>query len=390
MLQIALLTGLFPLTVLIFGRFSMIAPLMNILVLPIFNFITVPFCLVGMLFQGPLETLGDQLLLIAYHSIRLVLSLVSFAADLPALRAEIPPPGGWLVMIVLLPVLYVVFPAGWPGRKLAWIAIVAVLLYRPPAPPPGCLDYHVLDVGQGLAVVLRAGEHTVLFDTGPSFRSGSSTAEIVVIPFLKSRGIGKLDTLIVSHADQDHAGGVQALASQFEIGRTLVGEIVTDTGLQQVPCSTASSWTSTGVRFQFLHPPPDTAWDGNNASCVLEVAIGDHRILVTGDIETPVEATLLANSLIAPVNIVIVPHHGSRTSSSPEFVNALRAELAIVSAGFGNRWGFPKADVVRRWEHAGARLLETATSGAIGQRVCIDSGIKRLRRERQESRKYWH
>jgi competence protein ComEC len=343
-----------------------------------------------MLFQGPLETLGDQLLLIAYHSIRLVLSLVSFAADLPALRAEIPPPGGWLVMIVLLPVLYVVFPAGWPGRKLAWIAIVAVLLYRPPAPPPGCLDYHVLDVGQGLAVVLRAGEHTVLFDTGPSFRSGSSTAEIVVIPFLKSRGIGKLDTLIVSHADQDHAGGVQALASQFEIGRTLVGEIVTDTGLQQVPCSTASSWTSTGVRFQFLHPPPDTAWDGNNASCVLEVAIGDHRILVTGDIETPVEATLLANSLIAPVNIVIVPHHGSRTSSSPEFVNALRAELAIVSAGFGNRWGFPKADVVRRWEHAGARLLETATSGAIGQRVCIDSGIKRLRRERQESRKYWH
>ena len=194
----------------------------------------------------------------------------------------------------------------------------------------------------------------------------------------------------MSHADQDHAGGVQALASQFEIGRTLVGETVSGTRLQQLPCSTASSWTAAGVRFQFLHPRPDAAWEGNNASCVLEVAIGDHRILLTGDIETPVETTLVENSLIGPVNTVIVPHHGSRTSSSPDFVKALSPELAIVSAGFGNRWGFPKADVVRRWELAGARLLETATSGAIGQRVCLDSGVERLSRERRDSRKYWH
>ena len=197
-LQIALLTGLFPLTALIFGRFSAIAPLMNMLVLPLFNFITVPFCLVGMIFQGPLQPLGDQLLLIAYHSIRVVLMLISSAAELPALRTEILPLEGLAVVIAVLPVVQVVFPPGWPGRKLAWIAMAAVLLYRPAAPPPGCLDYHVLDVGQGLAVVLRSGEHTVLFDTGPSFRSGSSTADIVVIPFLKSRGIGRLDTLIVS------------------------------------------------------------------------------------------------------------------------------------------------------------------------------------------------
>jgi len=121
--------------------------------------------------------------------------------------------------------------------------MAAVLLYRPPAPPPGCLDYQVLDVGQGLAVVLRTGEHTVLFDTGPSFRSGSSTADIVVIPFLKSRGIGNLDTLIVSHADQDHAGGVRAIASQFEIGRTLVLQygVIMDIrwGAVSVPASTA-------------------------------------------------------------------------------------------------------------------------------------------------------
>jgi competence protein ComEC len=293
-------------------------------------------------------------------------------------------------VIALLPVLHVVLPAGWPGRKLVWIAMAAVLLYRPPAPPSGCLDYQVLDVGQGLAVVLRAGESTLLFDTGPSFRSGSSAAEIVVIPFLKSLGIGKLDTLIVSHADQDHAGGVHAIANEFQIGRMFVGETVPGSGIRQNPCSSAASWVSDGVRFQFLHPQPDAAWEGNNASCVLEVAVGNHRILLTGDIEAPVEAMLVEHALIGPVNTVIVPHHGSRTSSSPDFVTRLRPALAIVSAGFGNRWGFPKTDVVRRWEHSGARLLDTATSGAIGQRLCVGNGIARLRRERRASRKYWH
>ena len=390
LLQVALLTGLFPLTTLIFGRFSLIAPLMNILILPLFNFLTVPFCLIGMVLQGPLQVLGDRLLLVAYHSIRGVLSLVAFAVELPAVRADVPLLQGPAVLIALLPIVYVVFPAGWPGRKLAWVAMVAVLLYRPPAPPPGCLDYQVLDVGQGLAVVLRAGEHTVLFDTGPSFRSGSSTAELVIIPFLKSRGIGKLDTLIVSHADQDHAGGAETIASEFEIGTTFVGETVPGLGRQQVSCNSAASWTANGVRFQFLHPPSDAAWEGNNASCVLEVVTGSHKLLLTGDIETPVEATLLANGLSGPANTVIVPHHGSRTSSSPDFVARLRPQLAIVSAGFGNRWEFPKADVVRRWEHAGARLLETASSGAIGERICVAGGVARLSRERPESRKYWH
>ena len=360
------------------------------MILPLFNFVTVPFCLAGMIFDGPLQAVGDQLLLIAYHSIRLVLSLVAFAVDLPAVRTEILPPAGFVVLIALLPVVYVLFPAGWPGRKLAWIAMAAVLLYRPPSPPPGCFDFHVLDVGQGLAVVLRAGDHTALFDTGPIFRSGSSTADLVIVPFLKSLGVGKLDTLIVSHADQDHAGGAKTIAGQFDIGTTFVGETVPGLGLQQITCNTIASWSSGGVQFQFLHPTPDAAWEGNNASCVLEVATGSHRLLLTGDIETPVEATLLDKGVIGPINTVVVPHHGSQTSSSTDFVARLKPELAIVSAGFSNRWGFPKADVVRRWEYAGARLLGTATSGAIGQRICISGGVTSLRLQRRDSQRYWH
>lgn len=390
LLQIFLLAGLFPLTALIFGRFSLLAPLMNLLILPLFNFLTVPFCLAGMLLQGPFEFLGDRLLLVAYQSVCLVLSIVSLAADLPLVRADVLPPQGVNLLLLLLPVLHVVLPPGWPGRKLAWLAMLALLVYRPPHPPRGCLDYQVLDVGQGLAVVLQTAQHAALFDTGPAFRSGGNTAELVVIPFLRSRGIERLDVLILSHADQDHAGGAGSIAREFPVGRTLVGEHVAVPGLAQSACDSATRWTLDQVQFRFLHPSPGRARDGNNASCVLEVRVGGHVLLLTGDIEAPVEAALLAEGMIGPVDTVVVPHHGSRTSSSPGFVARLGADLAIVSAGFGNRWGFPKADVVQRWQNSGAMLLETATSGAIGQRICLDSGATMPSVARRDARKYWH
>lgn len=388
-LQIALLAGLFPLTALIFGRFAVLAPLVNILILPLFNFVSVPFALGGMLLDGPLEALGDGLLLGAYGSIRLALSLVSFAAALPGVRAEVIRPEGLAFVIVLLPVLQVLAPPGWPGRRFAWIAMAAALLYRPPAPPPGCLDYHVLDVGQGLAVVLRAGDYTALYDTGPSFRSGSSTADFAVIPFLKSRGIDRLDALIVSHADQDHSGGAQVLANAIAVGTTYVGETIPGLGLEQHACDTRSAWNVEGVDFRFLHPAPDTAWEGNNASCVLEVSAGRHKLLIAGDIEMSVESVLLQQGSIGSVDTVIVPHHGSKTSSSAGFVAASRPKLAIVSAGFRNRWGFPKPEVVNRWQHAGASIVATGTSGAIGQRMCGSSDIGPLSRERRDARRYW-
>lgn len=388
-LQVMLLAGLFPLTTLIFGRFSPVAPLVNILILPLFNFLTVPSCLAGMLLQGPLQILGDQLLLLAYESVRLVLSLVSVVAALPGAGAAVLPPRGVAAFFTVLPVLFVLLPPGWPGRKLAWVSIAAALLYRPPGPPAGCLDYHVLDVGQGLAVVLETEHHTMLYDTGPVFRSGSNTAELVVIPFLKARGIDRLDTFILSHADQDHAGGVESIVRQFPLGRIVVGEPLAVPGIEQIACDATMSWSLDGARFRFLHPAPDVSWEGNNASCVLEIEAGTHRLLLTGDIETSAEAALLAGGRIRRVDTVVVPHHGSRTSSSVDFVARLKPRTAIVSAGFGNRWGFPKPDIVRRWQSAGALVLETASAGAIGQRLCPASEITRPSRARQDARRYW-
>jgi len=389
-LQFALLAGLFPLTVFVFDRVAIAAPLVNLLALPIFNFFTVPLCLFGMLLDGPLQAAGDTLLRWAYESIRIVLMLVKFVAERPQLRISIPAFGGAFALVAVLPLLHVILPVGWPGRRLAWIAIVAVLLYKPPPPPAGCLDYSVLDVGQGLAVVLRTRQHVLLYDTGPAFRSGTNTADLVIMPFLQNVGVERLDKLIVSHADQDHAGGLKSLLQKYETDQVLVGEAVEQSQTPQIQCTAGVHWTWDEVRFEILHPRNSSAWEGNNRSCVVLVSIGSTRLLLTGDIEAPVETLLVHASGLTRADIVLVPHHGSATSSSSPFVAALQPALAVVSAGFGNRWGMPRADVVQRWEHAGASVLNTAMEGAISQRICSSGGVGPVHRARVDSRKYWH
>ncbi len=389
-LQFALLAGLFPLTVFVFDRVAIAAPLVNLLALPIFNFFTVPLCLFGMLLDGPLQAAGDTLLRWAYESIRIVLMLVKFVAERPQLRISIPAFGSAFALVAVLPLLHVILPFGWPGRRLAWIAIVAVLLYKPPPPPAGCLDYSVLDVGQGLAVVLRTRQHVLLYDTGPAFRSGTNTADLVIMPFLQNVGVERLDKLIVSHADQDHAGGLKSLLRKYETDQVLVGEAVEQSQTPQIQCTAGVHWTWDEVRFEILHPRNSSAWEGNNRSCVVLVSIGSTRLLLTGDIEAPVETLLVHASGLTRADIVLVPHHGSATSSSSPFVAALQPALAVVSAGFGNRWGMPRADVVQRWEHAGASVLNTAMEGAISQRICSSGGVGPVHRARVDSRKYWH
>ncbi len=389
-LQFALLAGLFPLTVFIFDRVAIAAPFVNLLALPIFNFFTVPLCLFGMLLDGPMQGVGDALLSWAYESIRVVLMLVDFVAERPSLRYAVPAFGATIAVVAVLPTLHAILPPAWPGRRLAWIAIIAVLLYKPTPPPQGCLDYSVLDVGQGLAVVLRTSQHVLLFDTGPAFRSGSNTAELVILPFLQSVGIEKLDKLIVSHADQDHAGGFPALLRALQIDQIVVGERIGQSKSSQSLCAAGYHWTWDEVNFEVLHPRNSSAWRGNDLSCVVLVSIGDMRLLLTGDIEAPVEKLLLHATALTRVDIVLVPHHGSGTSSSQPFVATLQPALAIVSAGFGNRWGMPRTDVVQRWEDAGATLLNTATAGAISQRLCRSGGAGPVARSRVDSLKYWH
>jgi competence protein ComEC len=387
-MQLALLAGLFPLVVLIFGRFTLVAPAVNIIVLPIFNFITVPLSLAGMVLDGPLQPAGDRLLLWAHQSIRLVLWIVAKFAEPSFLSFRSVLSGN--VLITFLPALFVLLPAGWPGRRVALIAMIFVTAYRPSPPPDGCLDMHALDVGQGLAIVMQTHNYAMLYDTGPSFRSGSNAAELVVLPFLAHLGIRRLDRVVISHADLDHSGGIRSVIAKTEVGRVLVGEALPYLGTAQTQCVTGSQWQWDGMVFTVLHPRKDSPWTGNNSSCVLEIDTGNEKLLLAGDIESAVEKLLAHQSALQRSRVVFVPHHGSRTSSGAEIVNATRPDVAIVSAGHENRWGFPKEDVVRRWQQAGATVLDTATSGAISLRFCRDAPSGAVREERVRSARYWH
>ena len=388
--QCALLFGLFPLTALLFDRVAVVAPVVNLLALPVFNFITVPACLLGLIMDGPLQPAGNIALDVAHWSIGVVLWLVRHAADLPFTSFHIARPHGLFVVVFLLVSLWALLPPGWPGRQLALVAALATILYRPPPPPQECIDLHVLDVGQGLALALQTNRHTAVFDAGPSFRGGADTGRLVLVPFLRSKGIDALDMLIVSHADQDHAGGVRSLTDEFEVAQLLGGESLDDIDMPQQRCRASKRWRWDGIDFAIVHPSELGRWKGNNASCVLEVRIASHTVVLTGDIESPVETLLARNGALSQADIVLIPHHGSRTSSSELFVSTIRPKVAIVSAGYENRWGFPKEDIVRAWSDAGAEVLNTATSGAISYRICQRDGMRRLGLHRLQARKYWN
>ena len=196
-----------------------------------------------------------------------------------------------------------------------------------------------------------------------------------------------VDLLIVSHADLDHAGGVRSLRRQWPIKSVIAGEPEA-AGKNALACLAGQAWSWDGIALRILHPPrPGLA--GNNASCVLEVSAGGVRALLTGDIEAGVERRLLRDGLISKAELVLMPHHGSLTSSSRRFVSALRPAAVVASAGFDNRWRMPRDEVVDRWQESGADVYSTAQDGAVSFRLCADSGAKLTNRARHSQRKVW-
>ena len=385
--QVFLLFGLAPLTVANFSRVSLVAPAVNFLAVPVFSVVTVPFALAGVLMDGVLAAAGDAALRIAAASIDLLHRLIGLALAVPygAVDTAASTVGKVSLGVILA---WAVLPRAWPGRYVAVIGLLALLSARVEAPPRGCADVRMLDVGQGLAVVVRTRQRTLLYDTGAEFRSGSDMASRVVLPYLSAQGIRRIDRLVVSHSDIDHSGGAARILADLEVGDLLAGE--PDALPAAIACRQGHRWRWDGVGFRVLHPAVGDRRAGNDASCVVLVAAGDAGLLLTGDIEAGVERMLVASGVPGKVEAVVVPHHGSSTSSSDVFVRFLAADLALVSAGYRNRWELPRPEVVERWDSAAASVLVTADDGAIGFRLCADSGITNLVLNREHTRRVWH
>jgi competence protein ComEC len=389
-MQVFLLFGLMPLTALLFQRVAFLAVPANLVAVPLFSIVTVPCTLAGLALLKVWAPAADMLLVLAAFSIDMLEKLITQLLRLPVTDGDIAKIEGVIWLVLWLPALWALLPRGWPGRRVALLAVPLLVMQTPDPPAANCVDIHVLDVGQGLAIVMQTANTAVVYDTGASFRSGGSMAERVVVPFLKSRGIKHLDQLIVSHADDDHSGGVALIQQEVRIGQVLTGEPLRAPAPKSEPCRAGHNWQADGVRFRLLHPPMAPRLSGNNASCVLLVAVGRFNVLLTGDIEVAAERDLVRRGALSTVDVLVVPHHGSLTSSSAAFVRQLAPRVAIVSAGFANRWALPKQVVIDRWVAVGSSILNTAEAGAVSVSMCAESGIRKIRADRDERRRFWH
>ena len=235
-------------------------------------------------------------------------------------------------------------------------------------------------MGQGLAVVVRTANHTLLYDAGPAFEDGFDAGESVVAPFLLKQGLRKLDLLFLSHDDNDHSGGVRSVRKLIKVA----AELGTN---ETAHCEDGMAWTWDGVRFEVLHPDAGK-YSENNASCVLRVS-GPFSVLLAGDIEAAAESRLVrehADSLRA--DLLIAPHHGSKTSSTEEFVQAVRPEVVVYGAGWRNHFRHPRPEVSARYAAIDARQFVTGNSGALT--VSLQDGVLNVEEWRRQSAKFWN
>jgi competence protein ComEC len=386
-LQWSIGIALLPLTAAFFDEVSLAGPLVNLVAIPLFNLVLVPLTLVATLLlhvDASAATLAPPLLqlvgTLAAHTIAILHAIA--AAPWASLTVPQAPPA--TLAIAACGVVLALCARPLPGRRLAWLAVLPMFFPMRDVPDVGAASIVVLDVGHGLAVSVATKEHRLLYDAGPSFRSGFNSGSDVVLPALAASGTRRLDRLIVSHADNDHAGGAAAVLAAFPGADVLKGPDVAR--LPGLACERGETWEWDGVEFAILHPGGDFAARGNESSCVLKVSARGGSVLIAGDIEARGESAVVSAGGIAS-DVVVVPHHGSSTSSSQAFVDAVRPQLALVSAGYANRWGFPRPAVRARWERAGARMAVTGDDGALT--VSLDEAGAVLIAERTRRVRYW-
>jgi competence protein ComEC len=332
----------------------------------------------------------DALLHAAAWLVQWLLQFLEGCAALPAALWQQHAPPAALVVLALAGAAWLLAPRGVPWR-IAGLALMApAFLPASPAPPAGEAWITVFDVGQGLAVLARTSSHALLYDAGPAFADDDSGARVIV-PALRGEGIAGLDLLVLSHEDNDHLGGALSVLESFAVA-SLASSLPAEHPLLGLAaaahrCAGGESWQWDGVRFAFLHPPAGTpARKRNDGSCVLRIVAGGRSLLLTGDIEGRAEQDLLASASPGS-DIVLVPHHGSRTSSSPAFVAAVSPRWAIVPVGYRSRFGHPHPEVLARYREAGADIVRTDLHGAV--HVLLRNSEVAVKTERRLRERYW-
>lgn len=429
-LQWAVTLALAPALAWVFHEISLVSPIANAYAIPLIELCVTPLSLLlaAVSLMPGLEPVAAMLAHVAHGVLAVMMQPTQWLAGLPTLPVVAAP--AWPYLLASAGAIVALWPGSsacaapsdgpvmsgtggpvrwraWcPRRGWAWLAMLPMVLWTAPRPAPGEWDLHALDVGQGSALLVRTARHAILFDAGARHARDADEGARTVVPALRALGIRQLDALIVSHADLDHAGGVRSVLggmpvqqafSSFDLEPWLRTEArLLEAGpatlpLAATPCVFGGRWQIDGVSFEFLWPLDVRAArrgvQANAGSCVLRVRGAYHSLLLTGDIEARTEAALVRRGL-TPVDVVVAAHHGSRTSSSAAFVDAVAARHVIVQVGVWNRHGHPADQVLEQWERAGASIWRTDWQGGVNARS-RSIGLS-LYSVLESSRRYWH
>jgi len=382
--QIAITLALAPLTLLLFGQISVAGLIANVVAIPWVTLMLTPLSLGGVLLP--------QLWSVAALAADVLMQWLQWLAAFQWAVLSLPRAPLWVGLAAVAGSLILVFPWAWWLRLLGLPLVVPVFLWHPTGPMPGEFSVLAADIGQGNAVLVRTATHALLFDAGPRYSSESDAGHRVIVPLLQAQGLD-LDALVLSHRDNDHVGGAQAVMA-MQPQSVLWSSLEDGHPLRALRpgrrCMQGQSWEWDGVRFDVLHPlESDYGLNlrPNALSCVVRVSNGRQTALLTGDIEAAQEERLVRNGAPLRADVLLVPHHGSKTSSTPAFLDAVQPRIALVQSGYRNRFGHPSAAVVQRYEARGIRMVESPRCGAA---LWQSWQTTEVTCQREESRRYWH
>ena len=387
--QWAITIGLAPLLLVLFQQVSIVSPVANAIAIPVVSFVVTPLALAAAVTPGP------WLAELAHAVLVALLPVLDWLARLPGGVWQSHAPPAWAAALALAGIAWWIAPRGVPARYAAPLLCLPMFALRPPAPEAGTAWITFLDVGQGLAALVRTKDHAVLYDAGPAYGADADAGSRVVVPFLRGEGLARLDAVVVTHDDTDHSGGAVSVL------RTIPADLLWSSlaarhpahtlARASLPCRSGAAWEWDGVRFALLHPPVasyDDPWlKANSRSCVLRVETRHGAALLTGDIEERDERRLVEAGAALRAATLLAPHHGSGTSSSAAFLDAVRPVDAVFTVGYRNRFGHPKDAVLGRYEALGARVWRTDRDGAVTIR--LEPGGTAVARYRAERPRYW-
>jgi len=365
-IQWVIALGLIPFSFWLFQQCSIISFLANSIAIPWVGFLVVPLCLIGtflLIFSGKI---GGLVLIVADKILSLLWTILTWCAHLPWASWYHAIPNYWILIIACLGVIILLLPIGFSGKWLGGIWLLPLVCSPVQTPKLGEVWLTLLDVGQGLSAVIQTQKHILIFDTGAKLSANYDMGESVVIPFLRSIGAEKIDMLVVSHGDNDHIGGAPAILKRFPVNIVKTSVPKKLVNVHSSYCLQGETWEWDQVNFKFLYPSPEHLDLGNDSSCVLRISVGNKHILLTGDIEKFSEKYLVkTEALHLPADILVAPHHGSKTSAEMSFLEAVKAQYVLFPIGYRNRYHFPHPSVVAKYDALNVKKFDTAQAGAI-------------------------